>query len=213
VDVLGVARWSDCTGCPLPHCAGGLLLRWSGVEGEHFTAPSVVGCHHRGAMSSLKAVSTPTTLRAPTNALVHGVAIAPTRRPARRRSPAPRDRSRLLPLQIPHSRPCVGHWLGLVLTSSVPTVPPRVSQDFYENLFLSEKIVDGHVKLSLVSTAPRRGRALPPHPRAVENEQLNFVPLPEPRQSLCPEQILSSFLTAFPFAWTRRAARGEERRG
>ena len=37
-------------------------------------------------------------------------------------------------------------------------------QDFYENLFMSEKIVDGHVKLALVRLPLARDIAPPPQP-------------------------------------------------
>ena len=47
------------------------------------------------------------------------------------------------------------------LTSLTPLFAP---QDFYENLFMSEKIVDGHVKLALVRLPLARDIAPPPQP-------------------------------------------------
>jgi len=47
-----------------------------------------------------------------------------------------------------------------------PRLTPFVfaPQDFYENLFMSEKIVDGHVKLALVRWTPISPTAPPPIP-------------------------------------------------
>ena len=94
----------------------------------------------------------------------------------------------------------------LTTRAPVPDPPP---QDFYENLSLSEKIVDGHVKLMLVRSRSRLRVSRPAPPRAARSEarfgNLTSARVPLARPSNPPDPHPHPPLF-------RRAARGGEQR-